>query len=69
MTSQVAHWHGHRILDPDFHAMILGSLPEFYRPLLSFINAVAKVTKSPLSSYKLINIVTEEYEHRLITDR
>jgi hypothetical protein len=60
---------GAGILDPDFHAMILGSLPESYRPLLSSINAAAKITKTPLSPYELINIVTEEYEHRLLTEK
>lgn len=43
---------GAGILDPDFHAMILGSLPESYRPLLSAINAAAKITKTPLSPEK-----------------
>lgn len=28
----------------DFYAIILGSLPELYRPILSSINAVAKIT-------------------------
>ncbi|KIK32340.1 hypothetical protein CY34DRAFT_101709, partial [Suillus luteus UH-Slu-Lm8-n1] len=49
--------------------MILGSLPESYRPLLSSINAASKITKTPLSSYELISLITEEYEHRQLTER
>jgi len=60
---------GAGILDPDFHAMILGLLPKSYRPLLSSINAATKITKTPLSPYKLINIVTEEYEHHQLTKK
>lgn len=46
---------GAGILDTDFHAMILGSLPESYRPLLSSINAASKITKTPLSSERRPN--------------
>jgi hypothetical protein len=59
---------GAAIVDNDFHAIILGSLPESYRPLLSSISAAARITKSPLTSYELISIITEEYEHRLLTE-
>jgi len=60
---------GASIADTDFHAIILGSLPESYRPLLSSISAAAKITKTPLTSNELITIITEEYEHRLLTER
>jgi len=59
---------GTGILNVDFHAMILGSLPESYRPLLSSIKTASKVTKTPLSSYELITIITEEYEHCQLTE-
>jgi len=55
--------------DIDFHAIILGSLPESYRPLLSSISAAAKITKTPLTSYELISIITEEYEHHQLTEQ
>jgi hypothetical protein len=55
---------GTLIEDKDFSAIIMGSLPESYRPLLSSINAAARISKKPLTSYELVNVVTEEYEHR-----
>jgi hypothetical protein len=57
---------GASINEKDFYAIILGSLPESYRPILSSINAAAKITQRPLSTYELVNVITEEYEHRLL---
>jgi hypothetical protein len=54
---------GAAIEDRDFYAMILASLPESYHLLLSSINAMAKITATPLSPYELVNIIMEEYEH------
>src|SRR5258705_12683204 len=51
------------IEERDFYAILLGSLLESYCPLLSSINATACIAKTPLSPYKLANIVSEEYEH------
>jgi hypothetical protein len=59
---------GALIDEKDFYAIILGSLSESYWPILSSINAAAKITQRPLNTYKLINMITEEYEHRLLTD-
>jgi hypothetical protein len=59
---------GATIDDKDFYAIILGSLPESYRPLLSSINATARINKKILIPDELINLITEEYEHRLLTD-
>src|SRR5882757_4841884 len=53
----------------DFYAIALGSLPESYRPLLSAINATARITQTPLSVYELVNVITEEYEHRQLAGR
>src|SRR5882762_1428718 len=53
----------------DFYAILLGSLLESYRPLLSSINATARIAKTPLSPYELVNIVSEEYEHRQLSSR
>jgi len=58
---------GASIDDKDFSAIIMGSLPESYRPLLSSINAAARVSQKPLTSHELINVVSEEYEHRQLT--
>src|SRR5258705_7278020 len=52
------------IEERDFYAIILGSLPEFYQPLLSAINATACITQKTLSAYELVNVVSEEYKHR-----
>lgn len=60
---------GASVEDRDFHAIILGSLQESYRPLLSSINATAKILQTPLSPYELLSVVSEEYKHRLLTDK
>lgn len=57
------------IEDLDFHAMLLGSLPESYRPILSSISTAARITQTPLTSNELITVITEEYEHHLLMDR
>lgn len=49
--------------------MVLGSLPESYRPLLSSITATAKITNTPLTAHELISLISEEYEHRQLSDR
>src|SRR6267154_3998202 len=58
---------GADVEDHEFYAMIVGSLPESYRPLLSSINAAAKIAQKPLSPHELISVVSEEYEHRQLT--
>src|SRR5258706_6172092 len=55
---------GALIEERDYYAIVLGSLPESYRPLLSAINATARITQKMLSAYELVNVVSEEYEHR-----
>jgi hypothetical protein len=60
---------GASIEDRDFYAITLGSLPESYRPLVSSINAAAKIAQKPLTPYELISVITEEYEHRQLSDR
>jgi hypothetical protein len=59
---------GTAIEERDFYAIILVSLLKSYHPLLLSINATAKIMATPLSPYKLINIITEEYEHQKLTD-
>jgi hypothetical protein len=54
--------------DQDFYAIILGSLPESYRPLVSSINAAARIAQKPLTPSELIGVISEEYEHRIITN-
>lgn len=57
---------GAKIDDQDFYAIILASLPESYRPLLSLINTATKIMMTPLSPYKLVNIILEEYKHHML---
>jgi hypothetical protein len=59
---------GASITDQDFYVIIMGSLPESYRPILSSINAAAHISKTILMPYELINVVSEEYEHRQLAD-
>ena len=56
------------ISDTDFYAIILGSLPESYRPLLSSINAAARISQKVLTLYELVNVISEEYEHCQLMD-
>jgi hypothetical protein len=43
------------IIDSDFVAIILGSLPSSYRPILSSIYAAACLTRVPLTSEGIIS--------------
>ena len=52
----------------DFAAIIMGSLPESYRPILSSMNAAAHVSKKTLSPEEIMGVVSEEYEHRVIVN-
>lgn len=59
---------GASIEDCDFYAIMLSSLPESYRPLVLSINTAAKIAQKQLTPYKLISVVTEEYEHRQLSE-
>jgi hypothetical protein len=59
---------GASIEDCDFYMITLGSLPESYRPLVSSINAAAKIAQKVLTPYELVSVVTEEYEHRQLSE-
>ncbi|OAX40832.1 hypothetical protein K503DRAFT_686692, partial [Rhizopogon vinicolor AM-OR11-026] len=54
---------GATIDDKDFTAIVMGSLPESYRPLLTSISAAARVSQKILTAHELISVITEEYEH------
>ncbi len=57
---------GASVQDTDFVAMIMSSLPESYRPLLSSMSAAAKIAKAPITSDQLISQIMEEADHRSI---
>ena len=54
--------------DKDFSAIIMGSLPESYRPILSSMNAAARVSQKTLSPDEIMGVISEEYEHRVIAN-
>jgi len=58
---------GVSIPDDDFTTIIMGSLLESYRPILSPMSAAARIAKTPLTPYDLISFVLEEYEHCQLT--
>ena len=60
---------GTAIADNDFAAVIIGSLPSSFRPLLSSLTAVSSLSKATLNPNELIRYILEEYEHRLIQER
>ncbi|OJA11515.1 hypothetical protein AZE42_10947, partial [Rhizopogon vesiculosus] len=51
-----------------FAAIIMGSLPESYRHILSSMNAAAHVSKKILSPDEIMSVISEEYEHRVIVN-
>jgi hypothetical protein len=55
---------GALISDADFTAIIMGSLPESYQPILSSMSTAVCIAKVPLTPYDLISFVSEEYKHR-----
>ncbi|KAF8840090.1 hypothetical protein BDN67DRAFT_904267 [Paxillus ammoniavirescens] len=59
---------GATLEDRDFYAIIMGSLPKSYRPLLSSINTAANVTTKRLTPHELISAILEEYEHCQLLD-
>ena len=54
---------GASLNEKDFAAIIMGSLPESYHPILSLMNAAARVSKKILSPDKIMGIVSKEHEH------
>jgi hypothetical protein len=57
---------GASVTDEDFTAMILGSLPDSYRPLLSSLTAIVMATRTPLLPNDLKQYIIIEYEHNKI---
>jgi hypothetical protein len=57
------------IMNEDFIAMMIGSLPESFWPLLSSLMITAKATKAVLAPNDLKQYLLEEYEHCLICEQ
>ena len=60
---------GVKVADEDYTAIIMGSLPESYRPTLSAISANARMNAKSITPNDLIQVITEEYEHRQLTGK
>ncbi|KAF8805143.1 hypothetical protein BYT27DRAFT_7105320, partial [Phlegmacium glaucopus] len=55
---------GQSLMENDFYAIILGSLPSSYDPYISAVNATSSVLGKTLSADDLMLTITEEYERR-----
>jgi hypothetical protein len=52
--------------DEDYAAIIMGSLPDSYRPIISALEAAAGYLSKVVTAQELITAVNVEYEHRLL---
>jgi hypothetical protein len=52
--------------DEDYAAIIMGSLPDSYRPIISALEATAGYSSKVVTAQELITAVNVEYEHRLL---
>jgi hypothetical protein len=50
----------------DYAAIIMGSLPDTYRPIISTLEAAAGYSTKVVTAQELITAVNVEYEHRLL---
>jgi hypothetical protein len=57
---------GEVVQDIDYGAIIMGSLPDSYRSIISSLEATAGYAQKVVTPQELIATVTVEYEHRLI---
>ena len=53
---------GVTVTDDDFTALIMGSLPDSYKPLLQSVSSAAHISHRKIDPYDLVNWVNEEYE-------
>jgi hypothetical protein len=52
--------------DEDYVAIVMGSLPDSYRPIISALEAAAGYSSKVVTAQELITAVNIEYEHRLL---
>jgi hypothetical protein len=57
---------GTRIDDEDYVAIVMGSLPDSYRPIISTFKVAAGYLSKVVTAQELITTVNIEYEHRLL---
>jgi hypothetical protein len=50
----------------DYAAIVMGSLPDSYRPIISTLEATAGYLSKAVTAQELITAVNVEYEHRLL---
>jgi hypothetical protein len=52
--------------DKDYAAIVMGSLPDIYRPIISTLEAAAGYSSKVVTAQELITTVNVEYKHRLL---
>jgi hypothetical protein len=52
--------------DEDYVAIIMGLLPDTYRPIISALEATTGYSSKVVTAQELITAVNVEYEHRLL---
>jgi hypothetical protein len=52
--------------DEDYVAIVMGSLPDSYQPIISALEAAAGYSSKVVTAQELITAVNVEYEHRLL---
>jgi hypothetical protein len=52
--------------DEDYTAIIMGSLPDSYRPIISALEAATGYSSKVVTAQELITAVNVEYEHKLL---
>jgi hypothetical protein len=52
--------------DEDYAAIVMGSLPDSYQPIISALDAAAGYSSKVVTAQELITAVNVEYEHRLL---
>ena len=58
---------GATVDEPQFHTIILSSLPESYQSFVAAITVTANLTKTTVSNNDLVHILANEYYHYLIS--
>jgi hypothetical protein len=57
---------GMMVDDEDYAAIVMGSLPDTYQPIISTLEAAAGYSSKVVTAQELITAVNIEYEHRLL---
>ena len=58
---------GVTLADHEFGSILIGSLPPIYDPTISSILASARLSKTTLDPTTVINLITDDYDRRIVT--